>query len=320
MEKDNKTKMIAVIAAVVLVAGGVTGGVAWHGHRQAAQAEQQLEAARATCSVSLKDAKTARTAWLKLVDGDAQTLAKTDRAQVKDAETLDTLAVELKAKAPAIAACAGDTADQVGRATERIGRQAAWYASHTKSLEQAAEAVRASVTDKTVADAQALYDSTAGKVADEATRTALKEAIGRRDTKAIADATGKVNASVKAKADAAAKAAAEAAARAAAQAQAQSGSGSSGSASRRSSGSSGSTGTARRSTGSTGSSYSRSSGSTSSAGRSGGSTGSTGGQTGQQSSGESGYGTSRWTNSMQGDEFCAAGDTSGNSAVLVPCN
>ena len=98
------------------------------------------------------------------------------------------------------------------------------------------EAVQASVVDKTVADAQTLFYSMAGKVADEATRTALKEAIGKRDTKAIADATGKINASVKAKADAnEANVAAEMAAQAA-QAQAQRNTGSFSSTSRRSSG------------------------------------------------------------------------------------
>lgn len=122
--------------------------------------------------------------------------------------------------------------------------------------EASGEGRPASVVDKTVADAQALFDSTAGKVADEATCTALKEAIGKCDTKAIAHATGKVNASVKTKADAdAANAAAKAAAQAA-QAQAQRNTGSSSSTSRRSSGQT----------------YSRSSSSTAGI-RSGGSTG-----------------------------------------------
>ena len=42
MEKDNKTKVIATIAAVVLVVSGATGGVACHNHQEAVQAAQQL--------------------------------------------------------------------------------------------------------------------------------------------------------------------------------------------------------------------------------------------------------------------------------------
>lgn len=61
------------------------------------------------------------------MDGDAKTTAKTDKAQVKDAKTLDTLATELKAKAPTITACTGDTADRVGKAAKRISLETAWY-------------------------------------------------------------------------------------------------------------------------------------------------------------------------------------------------
>ena len=78
----------------------------------------------------MKDAKAARTAWLKLVDEDAKTTTKTDKAQVKGAKTLDTLAAELKAKAPTITACAGDTADRVGKAAKRIDAETA-YVTHT---------------------------------------------------------------------------------------------------------------------------------------------------------------------------------------------
>lgn len=46
MEMDNKTKVIATIAAVVLVVDGVTGGVAWHNQQEAVQAAQQLAAAQ----------------------------------------------------------------------------------------------------------------------------------------------------------------------------------------------------------------------------------------------------------------------------------
>ena len=103
-------------------------------------AAQQLTAAQTACSTSLKAAKTA---WLKPVDGDAKTTTKTDKAQVKDAKTLDTLAAELKAKAPENTACAGDTADRMGKAAEHISLETAWYVTYTKNLKQAVEAVQA---------------------------------------------------------------------------------------------------------------------------------------------------------------------------------
>ncbi|WP_404441637.1 hypothetical protein [Bifidobacterium thermacidophilum] len=105
------------------------------------------------------------------MDGGAKTTTKTDKGQVKNAKTLDTLAAEPKAKAPTTTAYASDTADRVGKATKRISLETAWYVTHTKNLKQAVEAVQASRVDKTVADTQALFDSTAGKVAYEVTRT-----------------------------------------------------------------------------------------------------------------------------------------------------
>ncbi|WP_288270682.1 hypothetical protein [uncultured Bifidobacterium sp.] len=79
------------------------------------------------------------------MDGDAKTTTKTDKGQVKNAKTLDTLAAELKAKAPTTTAYAGDTADRVGKAAKRISLETAWYVTHTKNLKQAAEAVQAPI-------------------------------------------------------------------------------------------------------------------------------------------------------------------------------
>lgn len=80
-------------------------------------------------------------------------------------------------------------------------------------MESAVRAVESSKLDKTVADADGLYSSTDGKVQDEKTREALKQAIAKRDADAIAKAVKAVNDSKAAKdradAEAAAKAQAE---------------------------------------------------------------------------------------------------------------
>lgn len=81
-------------------------------------------------------------------------------------------------------------------------------------MESAVRAVESSKLDKTVADADGLYSSTDGKVQDEKTREALKQAIAKRDADAIAKA-------VKAQAEQEAAAQAAAAQQAQQQAQAQ---------------------------------------------------------------------------------------------------
>ena len=92
-------------------------------------------------------------------------------------------------------------------------------------LKTAVKAVETSKLDKTVADANALYKATDGKVADDKTRQDLDKAVKARDAEAIAKAVKAVNDSktAKEKADAAARAKAEqeAAAQAAAAQQAQ---------------------------------------------------------------------------------------------------
>ena len=76
---------------------------------------------------------------------------------------------------------------------------------------QGREGVESSKLDKTVDDAQALYDATSGKVQDDKTRASLLDAIKKRDADAIGKAVKTVNESkvAKEKADAEAKAKAE---------------------------------------------------------------------------------------------------------------
>lgn len=226
-KKTPQKRMIAIIAIIALIAAGAGGGFAlWRHQEQARITAMELTQAKERCAKAADARRLAQNEWQTLVDGQAATTAKTDKTSVKDTSTLDKLNEELKAKAPTPAACTGDTAAVLDSRTRSLTGETAWYRSHTASLTKAVKAVEASVLDKTVADGQALLTSSEGKVADEATRTALKQAVDKRDAAAIGTATGKVQASMKAKqeadeAAARAKAEAEAAAAAAAQAKAQ---------------------------------------------------------------------------------------------------
>lgn len=252
--KPSRKRIVAAAVAVVLVLAGMGGGIALWRHQQAVEREAlELAQARTRCAKTADARRLAQNDWQALVDGDAAAMAKTDKASVKDTGTLDKLGKELDAKAPATAACTGGMASQVDAKTRHVSGETAWYRRHTASLTKAVKAVETSILDKTVADGQALLTSSEGKVADEATRTALRQAVDKRDATAIRQATGKVRASMKAKQEAdeaAARAKAEAeaaAAAAAAQAQAQARR-SSGTTTRRATGQS----TTRRQSGTTG--------------------------------------------------------------------
>ena len=122
-----------------------------------------------------------------------------------------------------------DASDKTGldEATAKADKTARSVKADAKTLQAAVRAVESSKLDKTVDDADGLYRATEGKVQDDKTRDALKQAIAKRDADAIAKAVKAVNDSKTAKdqadAEAAAKAQAEqeAAAQAAAAQQAQ---------------------------------------------------------------------------------------------------
>lgn len=257
--KPSRKRIVAAAVAVVLVLAGMGGGIALWRHQQAVEREAlELAQARTRCAKTADARRLAQNEWQALVDGDAAAMAKTDKASVKDTGTLDKLGKELDAKAPATAVCTGGTASQVDAKTRHVSGETAWYRRHTASLTKAVKAVETSILDKTVADGQALLTSSEGKVADEATRTALRQAVDKRDATAIRQATGNVRASMKAKQEAdeaAARAKAEAeaaAAAAAAQAQAQAQARrASGTTTRRATGQS----TTRRQSGTTGNNY-----------------------------------------------------------------
>ena len=206
----------AAIAAAIVVALLAAGGVAWKVH-----ADDLLTRARSDCAAAGERLRAATNDYNALLNGQAATMAKTDVKSVRDAKTLDALSKAVKAATPTVVSCRADSRTGVQEATRRVTANAAWYKAHRKSLSRLVEAVETSRLDKTVADAQALYDSTNGKVQDDKTRATLLDAIKKRDADAIARAVKTVDDSkaAKEKADAEAKARAEQEAAAAAAAQ-----------------------------------------------------------------------------------------------------
>lgn len=211
---------VAAAVAVVLAVGGVCGYRAWEDHR--------VSVARGACGFAVAAQKKAVDSYRTLLGADATTAAlKTDVKAVKDAKTLDALKRAVGAETPAMVKC--DASDKTGldEATAKADKTARSVKADAKTLQAAVRAVESSKLDKTVDDADGLYRATEGKVQDDKTRDALKQAIAKRDADAIAKAVKAVNDSKTAKdqadAEAAAKAQAEqeAAAQAAAAQQAQ---------------------------------------------------------------------------------------------------
>lgn len=211
---------VAAVALVALVAGGVCGYRAYENHR--------VSVARQACQSAVTDLGKTVKSYKALLGADATTAAlKTDATGVKDAKTLDALKRAVGAETPAMVKC--DASDKTGldEATAKADKTARSVKADAKTLQAAVRAVESSKLDKTVDDADGLYRATEGKVQDDKTRDALKQAIAKRDADAIAKAVRAVNDSKTAKdqadAEAAAKAQAEqeAAAQAAAAQQAQ---------------------------------------------------------------------------------------------------
>lgn len=211
---------VAAVAAVALVAGGVCGYRAYENHR--------VSVARQACQSAVTDLGKTVKSYKALLGADATTAAlKTDATGVKDVKTLDALKRAVGAETPAMVKC--DASDKTGldEATAKADKTARSVKADAKTLQAAVRAVESSKLDKTVDDADGLYRATEGKVQDDKTRDALKQAIAKRDADAIARAVRAVNDSKTAKdqadAEAAAKAQAEqeAAAQAAAAQQAQ---------------------------------------------------------------------------------------------------
>lgn len=218
--KDRRPIIIAVaaVAATVLAVGGVCGYRVYENHR--------VSLARQACASAVADQSKAVKSYKALLNADATTAAlKTDATSVKDAKTLDALKQAVGVETPGMVRC--DASDKTGldEAAAKADKTTKGVKADAKTLESAVRAVESSKLDKTVADADGLYSSTDGKVQDEKTREALKQAIAKRDADVIAKAVKAVNDSKTAKdradAEAAAKAQAEQEAAQQAQQQAQ---------------------------------------------------------------------------------------------------
>ena len=275
--------LIAAICAVVLVVAGIIG---WNTYSGA-----KLAQAKETCVTAADTVRNNANEYNALLNGDAADAAAVRAEQVKDSKTVESLGKELKAMAPEYEGCVAENAQGLDAATVKLNEQADWYGTHEKSLSKAVRAVTESKAAKRLEtaktnltakldEASRLLADSDGKVADNATRDALSNAIdaanGLKDgndpakidgaRKTVEDAINGVDASVQAKTDADAQAAA-----AAAQAQAQArsayngGSSYSGGAYRRTGGPASGSNTYRGTTGGTGS------GSTSGSGPAGGS-------------------------------------------------
>ena len=192
---------IAVGCAVVLLSAG--GGYLYWSHGRLAEASAECEAAYSKAVKGRRELA----GYLK---SDALKTAITVRdSEVEDAKTVAVLASTVKAVSTMktdIPGCPADGLKGIRAAAARLDRAAAAYAKTVNEVRGKADAVSASKTDKTVADATKVLDDSKGRVEDDKVRTALENAIKSKDGKAITDAVKAVNDSIKAKADADARA------------------------------------------------------------------------------------------------------------------
>ena len=192
---------IAVGCAVVLLSAG--GGYLYWSHGRLAEASAECEAAYSKAVKGRRELA----GYLK---SDALKTAITVRdSEVEDAKTVAVLASTVKAVSTMktdIPGCPADGLKGIRAAAARLDRAAAAYAKTVNEVRGRADAVSASKTDKTVADATKVLDDSKGRVEDDKVRTALENAIKSKDGKAITDAVKAVNDSIKAKADADARA------------------------------------------------------------------------------------------------------------------
>ena len=192
---------IAAGCAVVLLSAG--GGYLYWSHGRLAEASGECEAAY---SKAVKE----RGELAGYLKSDALKTATTVKdSQVADAKTVAVLASTVKAVSNTktdIPGCPADGLKGIRAAAARLDRTAAAYAKTVNEIRGKADAVNASKTDKTVADATKVLNDSKGRVGDDKVRTALENAIKSKDGKAITDAVKAVNDSIRAKTDADARA------------------------------------------------------------------------------------------------------------------
>ena len=217
----NGTRVIVGVAAavaVVLAVGGVCGYRAWEDHR--------VSVARGACGSAVAAQKKAVDSYRTLLASDDTANAlKTDVKDVKDPRSVTVLRKKATMRMPGMVSCDASSVDGLDAARKKADGNAKRVDKASKSLGNAVRTVESSKLDKIVADADALYRDSEGKVQDPSTRDGLEKAIKARDAKAIGVAVKAVEdskaAKDKADAEAREKAEREAQAVAAAAAQAQ---------------------------------------------------------------------------------------------------
>lgn len=198
--------LIAGGTAVVVLAAVGTGGYLYWNHNQ-------LTAASEECATSYDKAVKAQKKLTEYLESDAVKTAVTVKdSEVKDAKTVAVLTSTVKAASTTktdIPGCPADGLKGIRAAAAQLDKTADVYAKTVNEIRGKADAVNASKTDKTVADATKVLNDSKGRVEDDKVRTALENAIKSKDEKTISDAVKAVNDSIKAKSDADAKAKAE---------------------------------------------------------------------------------------------------------------
>lgn len=198
--------LIAGGTAVVVLAAVGTGGYLYWNHNQ-------LTAASEECATSYDKAVKAQKKLTEYLESDAVKTAITVKdSEVKDAKTVAVLTSTVKTAEKTkttIPECPSGNLTDIKAMTKEIDGLATAYSRTVSEVRGKADAVNASKTDKTVADATKVLDDSKGRVEDDKVRTALENAIESKDEKAISDAVKAVNDSIKAKSDADAKAKAE---------------------------------------------------------------------------------------------------------------
>lgn len=207
---------VAAAVAVVLAVGGVCGYRAWEDHR--------VSVARGACGSAVAAQKKAVDSYRTLLGADDTANAlKTDVKDVKDPRSVTVLRKKATMRMPGMVSCDASSVDGLDAARKKADGNAKRVDKASKSLGNAVRTVESSKLDKIVADADALYRDSEGKVQDPSTRDGLEKAIKARDAKAIGVAVKAVEDSkaAKDKADAEAREKAEREARAVAAAAAQ---------------------------------------------------------------------------------------------------
>ena len=198
--------LIAGGTAVVVLAAVGTGGYLYWNHNQ-------LTAASGECATSYDKAVKTQKKLTEYLESDAVKTAITVKdSEVKDAETVGTLASTVKAAEKTkttIPECPSGSLTDIKAMTKEIDGLATAYSRTVSEVKGKAEAVNGSKLDRIIADATKVLDDSKGRVQDDKVRTALENAIKTKDEKAISDAVKAVNDSIKAKSDADAKAKAE---------------------------------------------------------------------------------------------------------------